>query len=112
MKRFIIAAIAALIFTSCGVGNYTVSSGKADECALSFVSAKAADIVVYVGNDTYRIQSVKDKAYRTDRKIKATAQNTIKLAPGTHDVKVECNGQVVFTKKLFISASEHKIVEL
>lgn len=112
MKKILIAVSISLLFTACGVGNYTVSSGKADEGAISFTSAKAEDIVVSVDNTTYEINSVKDKAYRTDRKIKQTASNTIRLAPGAHDVKVEKEGQVVFSKKLYISASEHKIIEL
>lgn len=112
MKKILIAAFVSLLLTGCGVGNYTVSSGRADEGAISFTSAKAENIVVSVDNATYEIKSVKDKAYRTDRKIKQTANNTIRLASGTHDIKVEKDGQVVFSKKLFISASEHKIIEL
>lgn len=112
MKKFIIAVLAAMLFTSCGVGNYTVVSGKADECAISFTSSKASNLSVSIDNSTYEVKSVKDKAYKTERKIKQTALNTIWLSPGTHDVTVEMNDEVIYQKKLFISASEHKIVEL
>lgn len=112
MKNIIIATLVALLFTSCGVGNYSVSSGKADECAISFTSAKSQNIVVTIDNNTYNLYSVKEKAYKSDRKIKQTSLNTIRLRPGTHDVKVEVNGEVILTKKVFISTSEHKIIEL
>lgn len=112
MKKILIASFISLLLTGCGVGNYTVSSGKSDEGALSFTSAKAENIIVSVDNATYEIESVKDKAYRTDRKIKQTANNTVRVASGTHNVKVEKDGQVVFSKQLYISASEHKIIEL
>lgn len=113
MKKFLAVAFAALLLISCGVGKYTVSSGKADECAISFTSSpKKANIVVTVDGQTYRIQSVAEKRYKVDRRIKETSENTIVLAPGTHDVQVEKDGQVVYSKKLYISASEHKVVNL
>lgn len=112
MKKLIIAAIALLSLASCGVGNYSVTSGKGDAAAISFTTPKTTPIVVTVDDNTYTLDSVKDKAWKTDRKIKPTAKNTIKTTPGAHDVKVEMNGQVVFTKKVFLSADEHKVIEL
>ena len=38
MKKILIALIGALMLSSCGVGSYSVSSGKADEGMISFVS--------------------------------------------------------------------------
>ena len=112
MKKIIIAAISALLLTSCGVGSYSVSSGKADEAAISFTTAKATPITVTIDDATYDLSSVKDVAWKTDRKIKKTAKNTIYLTPGTHNVTVVIAGNQVYSKKLFLSASEHKVVEL
>lgn len=111
MKR-IIYILAIALLSSCGVGNYTVSSGRADQGALSFTTAKATDITVFVDDNSYSIKSVKDKAYKTDRKIKQTSANTIYLTPGTHNVKVKMGDEEVFSKQLYISVSEHRIVEL
>ena len=112
MKKILIAAITVLLLAGCGVGNYSVTSGKADEGAISFTSAKSMPITVTIDNSTYELSSVKDKQWKTDRKIKETAKNTLKVTPGAHDVKVLIDGDEVFSKKLFISASEHKVIEL
>lgn len=115
MKKIILALAAAVMFvTGCGVGSYSTSTGKADEAYLSFTSVgKAYDINVIVDGTTYALQSVKTKPYRSsDMNIKQTSLNTIILKPGTHDVKVIREGSEVYSKKLFISAQEHKIVDL
>lgn len=112
MKKIIVALIAALLLSSCGVGSYSVSSGKADEGMLSFVSAAKLPISVTVDNDSYDVHTVKAKAWRKDRKIKKTAKNTIFLAPGRHDVVVEIHGNEVYHKTIFVSTQEHKIIEL
>jgi len=112
MKKILLAALAALLLTSCGVGSYSVSSGKADEAYISFVSAKALPIIVTIDDNSFGMESVKDKLYKTDRKIKQTSENTLILTPGQHNVKVESNGDVLYSKTLFISTAEHKIVQL
>ncbi len=111
MKK-IIYVLAVVLLSSCGVGNYTVSSGKADQGAISFTSAKSTDITVLVDDNSYSIKSVKDKTYKTDRKIKQTSANTIFMTPGTHTVKVKMGDEEVFSKQLFISVAEHRIIEL
>ena len=111
MKR--IFFILLVLFTaSCGVGNYTLSSGKSDMGALSFSSDQYKDITVLIDNDSYSIKSVKDKAYKTDRKIRPTAENTLYVTPGTHTVKVMIENEEIYSKQLYISVSEHRIVEL
>lgn len=113
MKKIILALIgAALLLSSCGVGSYTVSSGKADEAMLSFVSADKTPITVSVDNNSYDVSTVKTRAWQKDRKIKKTAQNTIFIAPGQHDVTVVMDGKEVCHKKIFVSAQEHKVIEL
>lgn len=112
MKKIIIAACAALLLTGCGVGSYSISSGKADEAAISFVDTSKHNIEVTIDDNTYNVQTVKEKAWKTDRKIKPTAQNTLRIAPGQHKVTVKADGKEVYTKNIFVSASEHKVVEL
>jgi len=114
MKKIVISLLAALLLTSCGVGTYNISSGKPDECYISFasVSKKPIPIVVNIDGKEYSVSTANEKAYRNDRNIKQTALNTITLAPGAHDVKVSVDGNEVYSKKLFISTSEHKIVQL
>ena len=70
MKKIIIAFIGALMLTSCGVGSYSVSSGKADEGMISFVSEFKTPITVTVDNNNYDVYTVKTKAWRKDRNIK------------------------------------------
>lgn len=112
MKKMIIAMIGALMLTGCGVGSYSVSSGKADEGMISFVSEAKTPVTVTIDNNSFDVYTVKTKAWRKDRNIKKTAQNTIFLAPGQHNVVVSMNGKEVCNKKVFISAQEHKVIEL
>ena len=112
MKKIIIALIGALMLTNCGVGSYSVSSGKADEGMISFVSDAKTPITVTIDNNSYDVYTVKTKAWRRDRNIKKTAQNTILLTPGQHNVVVTMQGKEVCNKKVFISTQEHKVIEL
>lgn len=115
MKKILLALVAAaLLLTGCGVGSYSTSTGKADEAYLSFTSVGSAyNITVVADGQEFQVKSVKTKPYRSsDRDIKATSLNTISLTPGTHDIKVIKDGNEIFSKKLFISAQEHKIIDL
>lgn len=112
MKKIIISIIGALMLVSCGVGSYSISSGKADEGMISFVSESKTPITVTIDDDSYNVYTVKTKAWRKDRNIKKTAQNTIFLTPGQHNVIVNMNGKEVCNKKVFISTQEHRIIEL
>ena len=112
MKKILIALIGALMLSSCGVGSYSVSAGKADEGMISFVSESKTPITVTVDNESHDVYTVKTKAWRKDRNIKKTAQNTIFLTPGQHNIVVTMNGKEVCNKKVFISTQEHKVIEL
>lgn len=111
MKRILIFIIITC-FTSCGVGSYSVSSGVTDEGAISFVSKKSLPITVIIDGIEHNVLSVKNKAYKTGRNIKQTANNTIKLSTGKHDVRVMSGNEIIYSKKIFISTTEHKIIEL
>lgn len=112
MKKIILAIFGALLLTGCGVGSYSLSSGKPDDAAISFTSTARQPIVVVIDGTEYNVETVKTKGYRTDRDIKKTALNTIKIQPGQHDVKVLVGGNEVYNKKLLISTAEHRVVAL
>ena len=101
-----------MLLTGCGVGNYSIQSGVEDAAFISFTDDAKQDITVTVDDKTYVLQTVKQKAYKSGRNIKQTALNTIKIVPGQHEVKVVLNGNDIFSKKLFLSTGEHKIIEL
>lgn len=122
MKKSIVALCASLLLTACGTGTYTVSSGKADEAMISFLSDSEEPIQVTVdGKDTYEINTVKTQEWRKNPKIKKTAKNTIYVSSGKHTVVVarrEEDGyystsmKTKYEHKVFVSAQEHKMVEL
>lgn len=113
MKKLIIAIIVLLACTSCGVGTYSVSSGKADEAALSFAARHNDPIVVMVDQTRYEVNAVKTKEWKADMKIKKTAKNTLYTAPGQHQVRVLANdGNEIFNKTLILSTGEHRIENL
>lgn len=112
MKRFIFIAALSVFLTGCGVGSYSVQSGVEDAAYLSFTDDSKQEIVVNVDGKTFNVYTVKNKAYKSDRNIKQTAENTIKMTPGQHDVSVMLNGNEVYSHKVFVSTGETKIIEL
>lgn len=108
----ITAVILSGLLTSCGVGSYTISSGKANVAGICFIAAKKYDISIEIDGKQYHIATVKNKKYHKNRNIKKTALNTIKVSPGKHSVKVWYNGDEVYSKLVFVSSSETKVIEL
>ena len=93
MKKiaFLFSVAVALVLSSCGVGVHSVASGMADKCSVCFVATESYEITV---------------------NIDETAESQITVAPGRHKVKVSKNGQEIYTKEIFVSASEVKVIEL
>ena len=112
MKNIFVSAAFITMLTSCGVGTYSVQSGVEDAAFISFTDEEKQEIVVSVDNNTYNIETVKQKAYKSGRNIKQTALNTIKLTPGQHTISVTLGGEQVYSHKVFLSAGETKIIEL
>ena len=112
MKKLMMIAAFTMLLTGCGVGTYSVQSGVEDAAFISFTDDMKQDITVIVDGQTYLLQSVKQKAYKSGRNIKQTALNTVKTTSGQHEVKVMIDGNEVFAKKLLLSSGEHKILEL
>ena len=79
---------------------------------ISFTDNEQQEIVVNIDSKTYNVYTVRHKSYKTGRDIKKTAENTIKLAPGQHNVSVLLNGNEVYSHKVFLSTGETKIIEL
>ena len=112
MKKLMMIAAFTMLLTGCGVGTYSVQSGVEDAAFISFTDDIKQDITVIVDGQTYLLQSVKQKAYKSGRNIKQTALNTVRTTSGQHEVKVMIDGNEVFAKKLLLSSGEHKILEL
>ncbi len=100
------------LLSSCGVGSYTISSGKADVAGICFISAEKHDINVEIDGKKHDMETVKNKKYHKSRNIKKTAHNTLQVSPGKHSVKVWYNGNEIYSKLIFVSSSETKIIEL
>ena len=113
MKKYIILAISLILFAGCGVGSHSVQSGRADAASISFVSIREMPVQVSIDGTVTEAKTVKASLYKKKKDFKATTANTISIAPGTHEVKVTDNaGNEIFSKKLFISNQEHRVVEL
>ena len=112
MARFILVVAISVFLTGCGVGVYSIQSGSNDVAYVVFTDDTKGKIVVTVDNETYNVNTVKHKAYKSGRDIKHTAENSIKLTPGQHNVSVLLNGTEVYDNNVFISAGETKVIEL
>ena len=114
MKKIILTFFATTIFliSSCSYGVYSVSSGKADKAAVCFVDTKPYDIIVSIDGKTYETKTVKQKRHKARRDIKRTANNQIQIEPGIHKITVKKDGQEVYSKDIYVSATEIKIIEL
>lgn len=114
MKKIIalFSIIGTLILAACSVGSQSVSSGMADEGYVWFVSNVEQKITVDIDGTTYQTQTIKEKEWQKRRDIKATTKGMITVTPGQHAVKVLEGGKEVYSKKLFVSATETKMVKL
>ena len=112
MNKFFLIAVFSMFLAGCGVGTYSVQSGLEDAAYISFTDDSKQSITVNIDNNTYNVNTVKYKAYKSDRNIKQTTKNTIKLTPGQHNVSVMLDGNEVYSRKVFLSTGETKIIEL
>ena len=112
MKKVLAIAVLLLAMASCGVGTYSVASGKSEQASVSFVAQTTYPITVTVDGTAYEVNTVKLKDWRTDRRIKQTAKNTIKMEPGKHEIIVTSDGNEVLKDVVFVSNNERKIIEL
>ena len=108
----LVVAVSAFILSSCGVGNYSVSSGVDDKANVCFVANNSYDIQVTIDGQSYDTKTVKDKEYKSRRNIKKTVQYSIPVSTGTHSISVVDNGKTVYSKKIVVSTGETKIIRL
>ena len=113
MKKILVHLVFALLLCSCGVGVYSVSSGKSDDSTISFTDNTERTISITIDNaKTETLKTVKQKDFQKARNIKKTSNNTLTLKPGKHNIKVLENDKILLEKVIFISAGEHKIIAL
>ena len=112
MGRLLLIVAFSMFLAGCGVGVYSIQSGYSDVAYVVFTDEVKGEIIVNVDGETYNVNTVKHKAYKSGRDIKRTAENSIKLTPGQHNVSVLLNGTEVYDNKVFISAGETKVIEL
>lgn len=112
MKKIFLAAVCSMLLTACGVGTYSVVSGKDGGALISVSDIESVPVTIVVDGTQYSVNTVKTSRFKKDRKIKETSANTIKITAGQHDVSVLKGGQEVYSKKIFVSDSEHRVIEL
>ncbi|MCQ2183127.1 MAG: hypothetical protein MJY89_06970 [Bacteroidales bacterium] len=112
MKKLLILAAAVLMLAGCGVGGYSIASGKLASSKLSVTAPAAYAITVHVDDNIYNISTVKTSAFKNKVDLKETAKNTIKVEPGTHEVKIYIGDRRVYSKKHVFSDGEQKVIEL
>ena len=112
MKKSFLFLLLSLMFTGCGVGAYSVSSGRSDNAKITFVDDSSYGIIVKIDNVEYPTNTVKVKNYKPGMNIKETTQNAIGTSVGKHKVEVLSQGKTIYSHQIFISTNEHKIIEL
>ena len=112
MKKLISIAALTVLLSGCGVGTYSLQSGVEDAAFVSFTDNTKHPIDVVIDDNTYQVETVRQKAYKSGRNIRKTVENTIKLATGQHLVKVYQNGQEIYSYRIFLSTGDSKIIEL
>ena len=114
MKKqlLLLITVLSLTLTGCGVGVYSLSSGMEDKASICFVSSQHYYISVDIDGTKYETETIKQKPFKSRRNIKKTAKNQIIITPGRHVIKVYNEGKEMYSKELFVSATELKIIEL
>ena len=110
MKKYLLMILAAVVMAACG-GTYSVASGKDDSAMLSLTADGSFDVEVKIDGTVHNMITVKQTAYK-QRKMKATAKNTITIGTGQHHVVVSKDGKTVYDKQIFVSTGQHKVIEL
>lgn len=111
-KHIFLLVATTLLFAACGVGTYSVNSGSPDQGAICIVANDAYDVTLRIDGKDYPATTVKQKAYKKRRNIKATAREMHTITPGQHEVTVLRNGTAIYSHKVFVSAGETKLIEL
>lgn len=112
MKKYLLIILSVFFLASCGVGTTSVTSGVAEKASLVVLASKKSDIVVTVDGNEFNVETVKQSKFKKDRDLKKISENIINVTPGQHQVVVTQNGLQVYSKKVFLSNGETRIIEL
>ena len=119
MKRILILLSAVLLISGCGVGHYSYdpyysgypshsgsrhgsysTHSRMQDAALVFMSNSSHRIDVSIDNMTYRVKTVRNSSFRSDRYYRKTVENAIAVRPGRHHVTVWRRGRVILDKRI------------
>lgn len=107
-KIFFVLAIGLVILSSC-TGVKTLSTGLENESFLEFIgkpSSFSGGVDVNIDDKTtFKAEVNKDHADRPKGKVYA-------ITTGTHVITVTYNNNIIFKKKIFVSAQETKKIKL
>lgn len=114
MKKTILLLISifAITLSSCSYHTLSLSGGKPDESFVCFVASKQFSIIVEIDDDiVHECKTVKQKSnnYKNNKK---KLKHTIIISPGKHSIKVLRDNKEIYSKEIFVSASEIKIITL
>lgn len=112
MKRLWLLLLFPLLFTGCGLGVYSVSSGKSDCAKITFVDKTSYAISVKIDGVAYENRAIKVKPYQVGLKNKKIVKHAIEVSAGRHHIEVVSQEGTIYSHYIFISSNEHKIIEL
>ncbi len=110
--RLLLLFFTSFVIASCGVGAYSVSSGKEDMSGICFTAKKRCGLTVEIDGHENSVRAIKVKAYKPGMKIKQTSKHTIRLSPGKHQIVVKKGNVEIFRKLVYLSTDEYKVINL
>lgn len=116
MKKFLFCTLTlflSMLVTSCKTGSYSLSSGLPDQATLSVVFHDKMPIFIEIDGVKQEINTIKQQAWKKNRDIKATAKNAVIISTGRHKIVIYTTQNTeLYRHEIFVSAGEHKIIEL
>ena len=114
MKKLIIIllTVVSVGFSSCGVGNYSVTSGKEDEARIFVQASEEYPISLQIDDKVFDTKTVKKIDFKSKKDLGAMVNYGINTTPGTHKVVIKKDGVEVYNYTVFISTGEYKLIKL
>lgn len=118
MKRlvYLYTVMLSLIFSGC-TGVKSVSVGLENESFLSFYSSNRNLTNIDIdlrskGNSTNFSADVNRIKRNSTNFEKRPSGKVYSISPGSHELRISNNGKLIYSKKIFISNQETKIIKL